>query len=232
MTTALIFTGMSCGALLVAIGLTLWGSPRQVPRLSHAVRAICWLAGIFLLIGALSAWPLTPISYPILITALAVFPGIQRRHHSHWSDLLLILPPLILAGISLFWGVTSAEIKMETDSFSISVAELTAIVCGGFGVRALGQSLRKITAPLSHSEKFVTPAAVTYALLTLLTSSTTLTNLWQQGTMWKGTVYEGRLAGAWLAWSATWFGPRRPLWLRAILTIIATSLLIILAVGW
>ncbi len=232
MTTALIFAGMACGAQLAAIGLTLWGSPRQLPRLPHAVRAVRWLAGILLLVGALSAWPLTSIAYPILIAALAAFPEIRYRQGSHWSDILLILPTLILNGISLFYGVKSTGIEMEIGSFLTIAVELTAVICGGLGMRALGQSLRTIAAPPSYTEEFVLPAAVTYTLLTLLVTGTTLTNLWQRGAMWQGTIYEGRLAGAWLAWSAVWFSPRRPLWLRATLTTIATLLLVVLAAGW
>lgn len=231
MSIALIFIGMACGALLATAGLTIWGSPRQVSRLPQAVRAIRWLTGVFLLLGALFAWPRTPITYPILIAALAATPGIHRRHHSHWSDVMLILPTLILIGASLLWRSTSTEIETGTDSSSITVAELTIIVCGGLGMRVLGQNLRKATASLPHTEESILPTAVTYGLLTLLTSSTTLTNLWQRGELWQGTVYEGRLAGAWLAWSAVWFSPRRPLWLRAALTTVAALLLIVLAVG-
>jgi hypothetical protein len=109
---------------------------------------------------------------------------------------------------------------------------LTAVVCGGLGMRALGQSLRKVAAPLPHTEQSAPSAAITYALLTLLASGTALINLWQQGAMWKGTVFEGRLAAVWLAWSAIWFSPRRPLWLRAALTTIATLLLVFWAAKW
>jgi hypothetical protein len=227
---ALIFTGMACGALLATAGLTIWGSPRQVPRLPQAVHAVRWLTGVFLLLGALFAWPHTPIAYPVLITALAVIPGIHRRHHSHRSDIMLILPPLILAGASLFWGSAPTGIETGTDSSSITVAELTIIVCGGLGMRVLGQSLKKVVGALPHAEESILPTAVTYGLLTLLTSSMTLVNLWQRGALWRGTVYEGRLSGAWLAWSVVWFSPRRPLWLRATLTTVATLLLITLAV--
>lgn len=231
MSSALSFAGMACGAMLAAIGLTLWGSSRQVSRLSHAVRAIRWLAGGLFLIGALFAWRLPSILSPILMAALAAPPGIRRRHHSHWSDVMLILPPLVLAGISLFWGSTSAGIEMETNSFLVTLTELAVVVCGGLGARALGQSFSDVAAPPPHGEEFPLPAAVTYTLLTLLASGTALANLWQRGAMWEGTVYEGRLAGAWLAWSAARFSPRRPLWLRAVLTIVAALLLIILAAG-
>ena len=228
MPTTLIFIGMACGALLAAIGLTLWGSPRQVPRLSYAVNAIRLLAGVFLLIGALFAWPLTSISYPIVIAALAALPGIPRQHHSHWSDILLILPILILAGVGLFWGMTSAGIEMETNGLSITVAELAIIACSGLGIRALGQGWKKVIASLPQTDEFTLFAAATYGLLTILTSSTALTNLWQQGAVWQGSIYESRLTGAWLTWSAVWLSPRSPRWLRATLMSVALLLLIIL----
>ncbi|MEE8392058.1 MAG: hypothetical protein V3S14_14860 [Anaerolineae bacterium] len=231
MPAPLILTGMACGALLTVIGLTLWGASRQVPRLSHAVRAIRWLAGVLLLIGTLFAFQSTPIAYPILMAALAAPPGSRRRRPPHRSDVLLILPSLILAGASLFWGSTSIGIKVETSSFSISLTELAIVICGGLGTRALGQSLSDVAAPPSHTKESTLPAAATCALLTLLMGSTALVNLWQRGAMWEGSVYEGRLAGAWLAWSATWLSPRRPQWLRAVLTTVAALLLIILAAG-
>lgn len=242
MPTALIFTGMACGALLAATGLTLWDGSRQVPRLSRAVRAVRWLAGALLLVGALFAWPLTPISYPILMAAIIAPPETRRRHHSHWSNVMLVLPALILAGASMFWGSTFVgtfvgtfvRVEIETSNFLVAVPELAVVVCGGLGARALGQSLRDVAAPPPHAEELALPTAITYALLTLLVSSTALVNLWQRGAIWGGTLYqsgEGGLAGAWLAWSAVWLIPRRPRWLRAILTTVAASLLIALAAG-
>jgi hypothetical protein len=50
--------------------------------------------------------------------------------------------------------------------------------------------------------------------------------------VWGGTASEGGMAGVWLAWSAAWLGPRQPPRLRAALTAVAASLLIVLAAGY
>jgi hypothetical protein len=230
--TALILTGMACGALLAATGLTLWGAPRQVPRLSLAVRTIRWLAGALLLVGVLFVWRFTPVSYPILMAALAAPPG-SRRRHTHWSDAISVLPTLILAGVSLFWGTrpVGIETHTHTSALSVSVTEWVTVVCGGLGMRALGQSLSNVATPPSHTEGATRCATITHVLLTLVVSGTALMNLWQRGTLWGETVYESRLAGAWLAWNAVWLSPHRPLWLHAVLMTVAALLLIVLNAG-
>ena len=235
--TALVFTGMACGALLAAAGLALWGGPRQMSRLPLATRAIRWLAEAFLLIGVLFAWLgegdpsfSTPTSRLILMAALAAPPEPHRRHYSYWDNVILILPALVLAGASLFWR--SEPVGIEMSSLPVVVVEVAVVVCSGLGARALGQGLSEVIASSPHVERPPLPTATTYALLTLLVGGTVLVNLWQRGSVWGGTTYEGGLAGAWLAWSAVWLSPRRPLWLRAVLTTTAALLLIVLAVGW
>ncbi len=231
MLSSVIFTGLASGMLLAAVGLALWDGFRQVPGLSHAVRAICWLAGALLLIGTLLAWQgdhslSAPALHLILMAALAAPPGTHCRRHSPWSNVVLILPSLILAGAGLLW--TSEPIGTGTGNLPVALVELAAILCGGLGARALGEALNEIVTSTPHVEW---PSAATYALLTLLVGGTALVNLWQRGSAWGGTADEDRLAGAWLAWSAAWLGPRQPPRLRAALTAIAASLLIVLAVG-
>ncbi|MEE8306390.1 MAG: hypothetical protein V3R81_03940, partial [Gammaproteobacteria bacterium] len=136
MPTALIFSGMACGALLTTAGLALWGSFRQAPRLAHAVRATRWLAGVLLLIGTLFAWQgnrsvPTTTARLILMTALAALPGIHRSHRhrqSHRGDVLSILPALILVGVSLFWKPSSDTIGIETSSLPVVMMELTITI--------------------------------------------------------------------------------------------------------
>jgi len=237
-----ILTGLACGTLLAAAGLVLWGSPRQLPGLSRTVRVISWLAGGLLLIGAVLAWQedyslSAPALRLTLMAALAAPPGIHRHTRSPWGSLMLTLPALALAGASLFWTPewTPAPTGMEVSNLLGAPGKLTAIrllaviICAGLGARALGEALSTIAVPALHIER---PAATTYALLTLLVSGTTLSNLWQQGAVWGGIASEGGLAGAWLAWSAAWLGPRHPRRLRAALTAVAASLLIVLAAGY
>ena len=232
MPTAVIFTGLACGTLLAAAGLALWGIFRQVPGLSHAVRAIGWLAGVLLLIGTLFAWQgdhsiSTPTLRLILIAALAAPSGIHRQYLSPWSSIMLILPALILAWAGLLWA--SRPVAGEFGSPLVLPVELAIVVCGGLGARVLGEALSTIAAQTSHSERLIT---ATYVLLTLLVGGTALVNLWQRGTVWGGTTSEGGLAGTWLAWSTTRLGPRQHPRLRAGLTVVAASLLISMALTY
>jgi len=238
----LIFTGIACGALLAAVGLALWGSPRQVPRLPHVMRAIRWLAGACLLIGTLLAWwgdlgiPPTALSMDgssgaerqlsrlILMAALAAPPGILGGRHSHshsrshWSHIALFLPALVLAGIGLLWA--KAPPSADVTSPPVTPVELTILLCAGLGVRALGHCLSELVDAAPQDRAPSLDAA--YALLTIVMGSTSLANLCQRGLVWRGTVTESGLAGAWLAWSAAWLGPRQPLWLRVLLTTAAS----------
>lgn len=226
-------TGLACGMLLAASGLILWGGfKRMPPGLPYAVQIIRWLAGGLLLIGAVLAWPeehslFTPTLRLTLMAALAAPPEIHRRSHSSWDNLMPILPALILAGTSLFW--TTEPIETGAGSLPVIMVELAIITCGGLGARALGHALSEITTSTLQVEW---PSAAAYTLLTLLISSTAMVNLWQRGTIWGWTTGESRLAGAWLAWSAAWMGPRRPPRLRTVLIAVAASLLIILAIGY
>ena len=232
MPTAVIFTGLACGTLLAAAGLALWGIFRQAPGLSHAVRTIGWLAGVLLLVGALFAWQgdhsiPTPALRLILIAALAAPSGIHRQCLSPWRNAMLVLPALILAWAGLLWA--SRPVAGEFGSPLVLPVELAIVVCGGLGARVLGEALSMIAAQTPHSERLTT---ATYVLLTLLVGGTALVNLWQRGTVWGGTTSEGGLAGTWLAWSAIRLGPRQHPRLRAGLTVVAASLLILMALTY
>jgi hypothetical protein len=233
----LICTGMACGALLATIGLMLWGSSRPVPRLSHAVRATRWLAGALLLVGTLYAWLLdhslsAPAARFALMGALAALPEIRRRSslQAHPDNALLILPALILVGGSLSWKAESGG--SEPGDLPATLVVLALTVCGGLGARALGQRLSQISTQCPPVEEPPRSAAAAYALLTLVAGGTALVSLLRQGAVWSSSADEGRLASAWLAWSAVWAGPRQPAWLRALLMTIAALLLIVLVIGW
>lgn len=226
MLTAVISTGLACGMLLAAVGLTLWGGFRQTPGLPQAVQAVGWLAGATLLVGALLAWrgdycPPAPTLRLILMAALAAPPGIRRWQLSPWSNVMLILPALILAGSGLF--LTSTSTGAEIGSPTITPMEMVVVACGGLAARALGEALGEMVAPTQQVGWTSTAA---YALLTLLVSGTTLVNLWQRGAMWRGSANEGGLAGAWLVWSAVWLTPPQRSRQRAGLIIVAATLLV------
>ena len=132
-----------------------------------------------------------------------------------------------LAGAGLFW--TPEPAAAGAGNSSLALVELGVLVCAGLGARALGQALSEMADLTPHLEW---PFAAAYALLTLLVGGTTLSNLWQRGSVWDGTAGQSGLAGAWLAWSAAWWGPRQPLRLRAGLIAAVSLLLIALAAGY
>ena len=155
MQLAVILIGLACGALLAAVGLTLWDGLRQTPRLSQAAWVISWLAAALLLIGALLVWQgdhgvpalaLSGVEGPalrlILIAALATPPGLHRRRPSHWSNVMFILPALTLAGAGFFW--LSRPVAGEAVSLPVRPVEIAVVVCGGLGARALGAALSVI----------------------------------------------------------------------------------------
>ncbi|MFQ6101224.1 MAG: hypothetical protein ACE5OS_08315 [Anaerolineae bacterium] len=247
MPVTIIFTGLACGTLLAAVGLTLWDGFWQVPGLSRAVRAIGWLAGAFLLIGVLFAWlrdhSLSALALSgaeglalrlILMAALAAPPITHRRQDAPWSNVMLIMPALVLAGGGLLRFLEPVE--TEVGCLPVVPVELALLICGGLGARALGEALSEIATLLSPSEPggLVGPSAAAYMLLTLLVGGTALVNLCQRGTVWNfvelsrdgGIAGDGGLAGAWLVWSAAWLGPRHHPRLRAALIVAAALLLI------
>jgi len=225
------FAGLACGVLLVAIGLSLWGGSRQTPDLSRATRAIGWLAGAFLLVGALLAWQGDPgfsgvASRSLLMAALAVPVGNRRYHSSPWGSVMRALPALVLAGTALFWS--PRPIGGASSDFPAALAEFVIVVCAGLGARALSEALSEIVVSIPRVEW---PSTATCVLLTSLVGLMGLVNLWQRGTVWGVTPGESILVGAWLAWSAAWLGgrwhPRR----RAGLVIVAASLLVAAALA-
>lgn len=246
----LIFPALACGVLLAAAGLALWDGFRHMPGLARAVDANAWLAGALLLTGALLAWqgthspsglvpsgvegpalsgPEGPAPHLMLLAALAALPlpGIHRRRSAPWNGAIRVLPALALAGMGLFW--TPEPAVAGAGNPSLALVQLGLVVCAGLGARALGQALSEMADPTPHIEG---PFAAAYALLTLLASGTALVNLGQRGSVWDGTAGQIGLVGAWLAWSAAWWGPRKPPRLRAGLIAAVSLLLIALAAGY
>lgn len=230
MQPGVILIGLACGALLAAVGLTLWDGLRQMPGISRSAWVLGWVAAALLLIGALLIWQGdhgVPALRLILMAALAAPPGLRRRRPSHWSNVMFILPALALAGAGFF--LISKPVADEAVSLPVRPVEIAIVVCGGLGARALGKALSVIATPLSTPE--LGAFAVTYTLLTLLVGGTALANLWQRGTMWGESASEAGLAAVWLAWSAAWLGLRQHPRLRAGLIVVAAALFIVLAAG-
>ena len=229
MPAATMLAGLTCGTLLAAAGLALWGAFRHAPGLSQAVNAVRWLAGTLLVIGTLLAWlgDHSPAGYApqlTLMAALAAPPASRRHHLSRWSSAILTLPALVLAGIGLFW--IAMPVDASAGNSPATLMTLAVAICGGLGARALGEAMNEVITSTPHVEW---PSATAYALLTSIVGGTALVNLWQRGSTWAGTVDEIGLAGVWLAWCAAWVSPRRRRRLRAVLVALAALFLVALA---
>jgi hypothetical protein len=240
---AVAFTGLACGALLAAAGLALWGGSRQdastLDAMCATVRAIRWVAGGLLIVGALLAWQ-GRSSLPgaalhlILMAALAAPPEIHRHRLARWARVLPILPALGLAGAGLIWAL--GAMRASAGSGPVTPSQVALTICGGLAARALGMAAGTFgvaegdgAGSIPHLEW---PSTAAYGLLTLIVGGTLLANLWQRGWAWDGTTGERSLAGVWLAWTAAWMTPRRSRRLRAAFIIVAALLLIVLAAGY
>lgn len=213
----MIFTGLASGALLTAFVLAVWAGFRQMRGVGQAIQVVSWLAGLSLLLGALLAWLDTHVFLGLsLVAALAAPQGIPRR--PSWINALPLLPPLALAGVGLFWMPAAM-------SGGLFVA-LASGICAGLGARTLGQALCAFAGEIPAEWSGV----ATYTLLTLLAGGLALVNLVRRGMLWSGSVAEGRLAVAWLAWSAARFVPRNQARLWAGMIVVAAVALIVLVV--
>lgn len=245
MSAVAIFVSLASGLLMAALGMALWSGLRGVPHLSRAAGGAAWLAASFLVFGALLAWGSRlpaleglatalgmllaegPVSSMILIAALAIPFDSRARKKADWSQSLLYVPALLLAGAALSrLGGSGAG---DTADDWVTPIRFLLTVCAGVGAQALGQALRVIVAGNGVMERSGTLA---YGLLTLVSGSAALVNLWQRGMVWMGAdaVMRSGIAGAWLAWSADRLASSWHPRLRAILTALAALLLVLVAV--
>lgn len=242
---------LACGMLLTAVGVHLWIGSRKGPDLSPVASAAAWVAAGVLLVGALlvwggelpaleslvrpfdvSAWP-GPVLPMILMAALAIPLGgetglqFEAGQKAYRSRALAYLPALALTVAVLAQVSTPTGDPLSADW--VTPLRFSIAVCAGLGARALGQALQVIAEGTCCAEW---PGALTYGLLTLVSGSAALLNLWRGGMVWGGMdpVMRGGLAGAWLVWSADWLVPRRHPRLRAALTVLAALLLMVVAI--
>jgi hypothetical protein len=233
--------------------------PLELTRAMVAVRwlaaALLLIGAVLAWMGESGAT--TPIPQLILMAALAALPDIHR-HPANWRSTMLILPAFVLAGIGLLYVTSSASTAVQTTIKPVALGITicgglgtralgqalywAAVPASRVVPSALGPSRESGTdsgeetlppSPFTEGEEpgvqMESASAVTYALLTLLAGGVAIVHLWRQGTVSGATASAGGLAGVWLAWSAAWLGPRRPLRLRASLIIVAASSLILLA---
>jgi len=239
-----ILVGLASGLLAAALGLALWSGLRGMPHLSRAAGGAAWLAASLLVFGSLLAWGSRlpalegfartlgmppaegPVASLILMAALAIPFELGARERAHWTQSLRYVPALLLVGTALV-RMAAADVGAAVDDWVTPIRFLLT-VCAGLGARALGQALRVIAAGNGEMERSRT---VAYGLLTLVSGSAALVNLWQRGTVWAGadSVMRGGIAGAWLAWSADRLASSWHPRLRALLTAAAALLLILVA---
>ncbi len=249
MSVMLILIGLACGLLTLAIGVALLRGLRDLPRIPIGEDSAAWAAASLLVFGALLAWGSSlpalgwlptslgatglggAVSSMVLIAGLAVPLHVETGEEMHWSQCLIYVPALALAGLALV-GMAIPYEEVPGSEWVTPIRFLVG-VCAGLGARTLGQALGVIAAGAGEIEP---SRAITYAFLTLLAGSAALLNLWQRGTVWVGAdpVVRGSVAGAWLVWSADWLaGSTSVSRLRAALTSAASLLLILVAVrGW
>jgi hypothetical protein len=103
---------------------------------------------------------------------------------------------------------------------------LAAAVYGGLAARVLSEALGTLASSDTPTSRLFDAV---YLLLTLLVGADALTTLWQRGLVWDGNPNQSGPLGAWLVWSAAWLSPRERPRLRAVLTVLAAVLLVILA---
>jgi hypothetical protein len=240
------------GILLVAIAVHLLNGLRERPDLSPVASIAGWAAASVLLIGALLVWggtlPVLESFVPpfdlsawhgrvlptVLMAALAIPVGgkIDTRDDAgravSWTRALHYLPAFALT-LALLLQVSSST-ESAHDAEWVTPLRFSLAVCAGLGARGLGQALQVLAGGGSSSQW---PGTLTYSLLTLVSGSAVLVNLWQQGTVWgsAGPAMQGALAGAWLVWSASGLAPGRQPHLRAVLTAVAALLLMAVAIG-
>lgn len=245
MSAVAILVSLASGMLVAALGIALWSGLRGIRRFSRGAGGAAWLAASLLVFGALLAWGSRlpaleelattlgmphaegPVSSMILIAALAIPFDSRARKKVDWSQSLLYVPALALAGAALARLGGSGAGDAADDW--VTPIRFSVTVCAGLGARALGQALRVIAAGNGETER---AGPLAYGLLTFVSGSAALVNLWYRGTVWAGvdSVTRGGIAGAWLAWSADRLASSWHPRLRATVTAAAALLLILVAV--
>lgn len=245
MSIGVILSGLACGMLLVALGMTIWGA--RIPRfqLSRVRTIIRWVAGSALLIAALASGRgdvrLAALS---VMAALAVLP-LTRRPRSVWQAAIAIL----LTGLCLAWAI-GAPADCALTSSPILLASIAA--AGGLGAQAFDRPEKREKEQSSehddeHDGETDRPndapawmAQAAFAILTVTVGGVALVDLWRWGIAWYRPAHTSGLVGTWLVWAGAWEGawegvwreawiaPRHPWQLRAALRVLALVLLAII----
>lgn len=239
-----LLVGLAYGALVTAVGIAFWSGFRDMPHLSRGADWAAWAAASLLVLGVLLAWgselpalewlvnsldELTvegSVASMILIATLAIPLGATYREEHRWSRVLLYVPALLMTAAALVWLIRSSG--DDPNSSWVTPLRFSLAVCAGLGARTLGRSLQVMVEGTGQVEW---SGRLTYGLLTLVSGSAVLVNLWQRGMVWTGVdpVTRGGIAGAWLAWSADWLARDADPRLRAALTTAAALLLVLVA---
>ncbi|MFW6115678.1 MAG: hypothetical protein ACOC7Y_01315 [Chloroflexota bacterium] len=245
MSAVVMVVGLAYATLVAGLCVAVWSGLHGMPRLAESAAGAAWTAAGLLVFGALLAWGsdlpalewlatsvrVGALEGPVLSIILAAGLAIPLRGGSpgepHWSDGLLHVPALILAGTALGCAVGTGGRAMSAEW--ITPMRFLLAVCAGFGARTLGQALRAVAAGMEGAEW---SSELPYGLLTLVAGGGVLVNLWQRGMVWGGAdpVLRAGVAGAWLAWSADWLARSGHPRLRVVLTSAAVVLLVLAAV--
>lgn len=219
--------GLALGLLLGGVGLAILSRFWKVPELGLSIRVISGLATVALLAGALlglqKAAQVPGPAWRLAVVAIFATPLIERCEGlSAWGFVLFLLPALLVVGGALLGAVVVAP--ASAGSSSISFWSLSAALCGGIGMRIVGEALQTVALGEPLRDWLLRGMCVA---LTLLVGGMGLLNLWQRGIVWRGDrVVQSGLVSAWLAWSGAWLWPHRRSRIRAGLTVAAALLLV------
>lgn len=252
--TSIVVTGLACGLLVGAVGLSLRSRSRPESRLRHAIQAIAGAAttlffaasavviwqhhreaastGQDLVAGLIGALQTAPMRL-VLMAAAGATPAPSRLRREPEGYAIALCPSVVAAGAALLaWSDPAlADISVAPSQAPLLelLYSLALMASYSVGARALADGLADLVSakPVLRT---VPTARAGYMLLTILVGGTALVTLALRGLPWGAAVGEVPPVAAWLAWSAAWLGLPRHRLVRSTLNVAGSGLLFLAAV--
>jgi hypothetical protein len=246
-------TGVACGLLVGAVGLSLLVGPSAGLRRPPAVRIVAAAAATLLLgAGAIAFWEHCSqalsngqglwrgvsnglLSRPVrlaLMAALAAVPWGKLGSREPRTDVVFLMPSLAGAGLAFLLapdvGSTLPDAVLADASVAAVLRAAAVLACSAISTRALAGSLAAISSP-DETALQASASRLSYFLLTTVVGGTGLAALLLRGSPWGIAADEGALAAAWAAWTAVWFGGELSPRLREGLSAVASGLVALAA---
>jgi hypothetical protein len=253
MGTFTVLTGIACGLLAGAAGLSFLDGSRAGANRREAMLAISAAAVALLMIaggialweqcghavssgrswwaGACNALAGRPLRL-VFMAATAALPWKSTGRRRPPRDTLLLIPSLLGAAAAFLLAPESGLATLEPVSGSATIAGclrgLAVVACSAIGARAMAGGLEVLCCS-EGIDLHTTSATAAYALLTVVVGETALAGLLLRGVPWGLATDEAPLAAAWIAWSAAWFGQQYRALPRAGLSVLGSGLLVLAA---